>query len=103
MQELNQQTFDAAIAANPLAVVDFYATWCGPCKMLAPILDAVAEETDGVAFFRVDVDQAPDLARRFGVMSIPTLVYLKDGKELSRSVGVLRKPDLIAKIDALRA
>ena len=103
MQELNQATFDAAIAANPLVVVDFYASWCGPCKMLAPILDSVAEETSGVAFFRVDVDQAPDLARRYGVMSIPTLVYLKNGEEFARTVGVLRKPDLTAKIDALSA
>ena len=64
MNELNEQNFDQEIKAQPLAVVDFYATWCGPCKMLAPILDGVAEETPDVAFYRVDVDQAPGLARR---------------------------------------
>ena len=102
MNELNEQNFDQEIKAQPLAVVDFYATWCGPCKMLAPILDGVAEETPDVAFYRVDVDQAPGLARRFGVMSIPTLIYFKDGEKAAQTVGVQRKPDLLAKIAELR-
>ena len=102
MPELNDATFDAAISAAPLAVVDFYATWCGPCKMLAPILESVEKETEGVAFFRIDVDQAPDLARRFGIMSIPTLVFLKNGEEVARTVGVQRKPELTAKIAELK-
>ena len=102
MPELNDATFDAAISAAPLAVVDFYATWCGPCKMLAPILESVEKETEGVAFFRIDVDQAPDLARRFGIMSIPTLVFLKNGEEVARTVGVQRKPELTAKINELK-
>ena len=102
MPELNDATFDAAISAAPLAVVDFYATWCGPCKMLAPILESVEQETEGVAFFRIDVDQAPDLARRFGIMSIPTLVFLKNGEEVARTVGVQRKPELTAKIAELK-
>ena len=103
MPELNDATFDAALAAAPLAVVDFFATWCGPCKMLAPILESVENETEGVAFFRVDVDQAPGVARRFGIMSIPTLVYLKNGEEVARTVGVQRKPELTAKIEELKA
>ena len=102
MKELNEQTFDQAIAASPLVVVDFFATWCGPCKMLAPILDGIEEETPDVAFFRVDVDQAPDLARRFGIMSIPTLIFFRDGNEFAKTVGVLRKPELLAKIEELK-
>ena len=102
MKELNEQTFDQAISASPLVVVDFFATWCGPCKMLAPILESVEKETEGVAFFRVDVDQAPDLARRFGIMSIPTLIFFRDGNEFAKTVGVLRKPDLLAKINELK-
>ena len=102
MPELNDATFDAAIAAAPLAVVDFFATWCGPCKMLAPILESVEKETEGVAFCRVDVDQAPDLARRFGIMSIPTLIFFRDGNEFAKTVGVLRKPELLAKINELK-
>ena len=102
MKELNEQTFDQAIAASPLVVVDFFATWCGPCKMLAPILESVEKETEGVAFFRVDVDQAPDAARRFGIMSIPTLIFFRDGNEFAKIVGVLRKPELLAKIEELK-
>ena len=102
MKELNEQTFDQAIAASPLVVVDFFATWCGPCKMLAPILESVEKETEGVAFFRVDVDQAPDAARRFGIMSIPTLIFFRDGNEFAKTVGVLRKPELLAKIEELK-
>lgn len=103
MKELNEQTFDQAISASPFVVVDFFATWCGPCKMLAPILDGIEEETPDVAFCRVDVDQAPDLARRFGIMSIPTLIFFRDGNEFAKTVGVLRKPELLAKIEELKA
>ena len=102
MPELNDATFEEAVAAAPLAVVDFFATWCGPCKMLAPILESVEKETEGVAFFRVDVDQAPDAARRFGIMSIPTLIFFRDGNEFAKTVGVLRKPELLAKIEELK-
>ena len=102
MPELNDKTFDEAISASDLAVIDFYATWCGPCKMLAPILSEVEKETSDVAFFRVDVDQAPDVSRRFGIMSIPTLVFLKNGEEVGRSVGFLRKPELLVKINELK-
>ena len=103
MPELNESTFDATVSQNPLAVIDFFATWCGPCKMLAPILSEVEKATPDVAFYRIDVDGAPDLARRFGIMSIPTLVFLKNGVEVDRSVGLMRKPELLAKLDALRA
>ena len=96
-----EQNFDQITAQNPFTVVDFFATWCGPCKMLAPILSEVEKETADVAFVRVDVDQAPDLARRFGIMSIPTLVFLKNGEEVGRSVGFLRKPELLTKITEL--
>ena len=70
-------------------LVDFWAAWCGPCKMLAPTIEKLAEHYDGkVVVGKVDVDDEPELAQRFGVMSIPTLVVLKDGKEVARTVGV---------------
>ena len=97
-----EQNFDQITAQNPFTVVDFFATWCGPCKMLAPILSEVEKETADVAFVRVDVDQAPDLARRFGIMSIPTLVFLKNGEEVFRTVGLQRKPELLAKLAELK-
>ncbi len=97
-----EQTFDEITAQNPFTVVDFFATWCGPCKMLAPILSDVEKEVSDVAFIRVDVDQEPDLARRFGIMSIPTLVFLKNGEEVIRTVGLQRKPELLAKLAELK-
>lgn len=82
--------FDAALAAAPLAMVDFWADWCGPCKMLSPVVESLGEEFEGKALIgKVNVDEEPDLAQRFGVMSIPTVVFLKNGQEFDRKVGVL--------------
>ena len=82
--------FDAAVAAAPLAMVDFWADWCGPCKMLGPTVETLAERYDGKARVgKINVDQDPELARHFGVMSIPTVVFLKGGRESARKVGVM--------------
>ena len=82
--------FDAAVAAAPLAMVDFWADWCGPCKMLSPVIESLADQYEGkVLVGKVNVDDEPDLAMRFGVMSIPTVVFLKDGKEFDRKVGAM--------------
>jgi len=82
--------FGAAVEAAPLAMVDFWASWCGPCKMLAPVMEAIDKEYDGkVLVGKVNVDEEPDLARQFGVMSIPTVVFLKNGREFDRKVGFM--------------
>lgn len=92
--------FDAAVEAAPLALVDFWAGWCGPCRMLAPLVDQLAAEYDGkVLVGKVDVDSEPELARRFGVMSIPTVVVLKNGQEVDRLVGVRPAPAFKAALD----
>jgi len=71
-------------------LVDFYATWCGPCKMLSPVLEQVAEEVD-IDIVKVDVDANSDLAKEYGVMSIPCLILFEDGKEIKRNLGFIPK------------
>ena len=91
---LNENNFDNTVA-NGLVLVDFWATWCGPCKMLAPTIDAIATEyKDRVVVAKVDVDENEAIARRFGIMSIPTLFLFKDGEVVEKLVGYRLKTEL---------
>ena len=100
LKHLTTAEFDAAVEAAPLAMVDFWASWCGPCKMLSPLVEALAEQYDGKALVaKVNVDEEPDLAARFGVMSIPTVVFLKNGREFDRKVGVMPPEAFISVLD----
>ncbi len=76
-------------------LVDFYADWCGPCKMLSPIVDEVAQENEDVKVVKINVDEAQDLAMEYKVMSIPTLVVIKNSREVARSVGVVDKSEIV--------
>lgn len=76
---------------DKVSLVDFFATWCGPCKMLGPVLEDLAEDRADVQIVKVDIDEATDLARKYGVMSVPTLILFKDGKEISKNIGYLPK------------
>lgn len=88
VQHLNKSNFDT-VTGEGLSLVDFWATWCGPCRMQAPILEALAAELgDSVKVCKVDVDEEPELAQRFGIMSIPTLVAIRDGQLKDQRVGV---------------
>ena len=90
IKHVKTSEFDEIMDAAPLAMVDFWASWCGPCKMLSPAAEALAEQYEGKALVcKVNVDEEPDLARRFGVMSIPTVVFLKNGREFDRKVGLM--------------
>ncbi len=92
---------DEAVKAEKLTVVDFYADWCGPCKMMAPILENLAEEMQAQAKIgKINVDHAPEIARTYGVMNIPTILFLKGGSVVEKIVGVVPKETIVEKIIA---
>lgn len=94
--EITKENFDELITNNKgLALVDFWATWCGPCQMEAPIIEALAEELDDVTIGKVDVDAEMELAMKFAVSSIPTLMLFKNGECLSTQVGYRTKEELL--------
>ena len=79
--------FDEIAGGDKPVLLDFSAVWCGPCRMVAPILEEIASEREDIVVGKIDVDDEPELARRFGVVSIPMLVYMKNGQVIDRSVG----------------
>ena len=90
VKHVKTEEFEAVVETAPLAMIDFWADWCGPCKMLSPTVEALAEQYDGkVLVAKINVDEEPELARTFGVMSIPTVVFLKNGREFDRKVGLM--------------
>ena len=93
--------FSELLQDSKLVIVDFWATWCGPCRMLSPILDEVEEEiADQISVVKVNVDDADELAARYRIMSIPTLLFFKNGELVDKTVGAMPKPALVEKIKA---
>lgn len=98
--EVTSSNFEEEVLKSEKPVlVDFYADWCGPCKMLAPIVDEVASENDTVKVCRVNIDENEDLAVQYGIMSIPTLVVIKKGEEMNRTVGVVGKNEILEMLE----
>ena len=94
-------SFDELLQSEKLVIVDFWATWCGPCRMLSPLLDEVeAEMEDKVEVVKVNVDDADEIAMRFRIMSIPTLLFFKNGAMVDRTVGAMPKSALVERINA---
>ena len=87
---LEKEDFNHIISTD-VTVVDFFATWCGPCKMISPIIEKLANDMTNVKFVKIDVDKHDDLARIYGIMSIPTLIFFKDGKEIKRHIGFINE------------
>ncbi len=100
LEHFNQASFEAAVAGDKPVLVDFFATWCGPCRMIAPAIEEIAAAFDGRAVVgKVDVDEEPALAKRFGVMSIPTLIVLVKGKVVEQAIGARSKNDISAMLE----
>ena len=93
---LTKESFENDVLASDIPVlVDFYATWCGPCMMIAPIVEEIAAENPGLKICKVDVDAEPEIARDFQIMSIPTLLVLKDGELTAKAVGARSKEQIL--------
>lgn len=95
VEHINENQFKSVVLDSQKPVlVDFFATWCGPCRQMSPVLDQIASERSDVKIVKVDVDENQNLASQFGVMSIPTLIYFKNGKAVSQAVGARSKASL---------
>ncbi len=86
---------EKVLKSQEKVLLDFWATWCGPCKMIAPILDEIAEENEWLTIAKIDVDEQPELAIKFGVASIPTLIVMENGEQVARQIGYRPKEDVL--------
>lgn len=100
MKILNSNEFDSAIASG-IVLVDFYADWCGPCKMLAPVLEEVAKKIEQVDFYKLNVDISSDIAGRYGIQAIPNLIIFKDGKAVDQITGFVPENEIINRLNKL--
>lgn len=97
--EVTKENFQSEVLqSNKTVLIDFWAQWCGPCRMLSPVVDEIANEQTQIKVCKINVDNEPELATQFGVMSIPTLVVVKDGKVVNQSVGVQPKENILTMV-----
>ncbi len=100
VMQVSRETFDEQVrnAAKPV-LLDFWASWCGPCRMVSPLVDEISEERDDILVGKVNVDEEPELAQMFNIMSIPTLLVFKNGEISASAVGAMPKEDILALLD----
>ena len=95
--ELTSETFDAEVLhADRIVIVDFWATWCTPCRMLAPVLEEIAAERTDIKICKINVDEAQDIAEKYGVMSLPILIFFENGEAVNESLGLISKDQLVS-------
>ena len=100
VQKINKENFESVKNQEKPVLLDFYADWCGPCRMLSPIIDEIASEREDVVVGKINVDENPELASEFGVFSIPTLVVLKGGAVVNQAAGVRPKAQILAMLES---
>ena len=98
---LTEENFASSIAKG-IAVVDFMATWCAPCKQMAPIIEKIAAEQTDIIVGKIDVDESGEIATKYNVLSIPTIIIFKDGEAIEQTVGIVQEKRLLEKINSLR-
>lgn len=99
VQKINKGNFDSITSGGAKVLIDFYADWCGPCRMVSPLVDEIAEERSDIVVGKINVDEEPELAESFNVYSIPTLVVLSGGEEVNRMTGARPKAQILAMLD----
>ena len=97
--KVNQSNFEEIKNSEKVVLLDFYADWCGPCRMVGPVIEEIAKEREDIVVGKVNVDEENELAGRFGVFSIPTLVVMKDGKVVAQEAGAKPKAQILAMVD----
>jgi len=97
--KITKENYDSVIATDKPVLLDFFATWCGPCKMMSPIIDKIASEHVEYVVGKIDVDEEPELAKAFGVMSIPTLVVMKNGEVAKQNVGAIPEDQVLSMLE----
>ena len=103
LEFVNNENFEEVVNNNSVVLIDFFATWCGPCKMLSPVLEQVNEEIGSeVKIAKLDIDSSLELAKKFNVMSVPTMILFKDGKEVDRIVGLRQKAQILEAINNIQ-
>ena len=103
VKDVTDGTFEEFIQSNEIAVVDCWAAWCGPCRMLSPVIEELAKEKNGVSFGKLNVDQNRATPMKYGIMSIPTLLYFKDGQLVDKTIGALPKAAIENRLERIQA
>lgn len=103
VKQLTNEEFEKNVkSSDKLVFIDFYADWCGPCRMMAPVVEEISEEVDGVDFYKVNCDDEQELASKYEVMTIPTLLILKKGEQIKEFIGVTDKEEIIEELNSLK-